>query len=177
MSITRRFLLAPSLARLIEKERQGRLIIEGYFPDRSDRSVYVRVEEEAGMLILVSPGPPGPVETPSDLPHSHAEALLDVAAGVVAYRRVDLDVSAAQVHVSRIIASEPLDLITTEFAQEKQAREFEPLPWFGPEVTNEPDYQARSLALAGLPAVREVDLTGTALDSLLDLLDIRSASV
>jgi len=50
------------------------------------------------------------------------------------------------------------------------------LPWFGPEVTKEPGYQTRSLALAGLPALREVDLTGAALDSLLDVLDDGSAS-
>jgi hypothetical protein len=53
MSITRRFLLAPSLARLLEQEREGRHVIEGYFPDRHGRSLHVRVEEGSGSLILV----------------------------------------------------------------------------------------------------------------------------
>jgi CYTH domain-containing protein len=177
VSITRRFLLAPSLARLLEKERGGRPITEGYFPDQSDRSLYVRVEEGTGTLILVSHGPLGPVETPADLPHGHAEALLGLAAGGVEYRRVDLSVGAHDASVSRIMAPGPLDLITVAFEQEEQAREFEPLPWFGPEVTNEPGYQTRSLALAGLPAMGEVDLTSAALDSLLDVLDDGSASL
>jgi CYTH domain-containing protein len=177
MSITRRFLLAPSLARLVEKERGGRPVTEGYFPDQSDRSLYVRVEQDTGTLVLVSPGPRGPIETPADLPHGHAEALLGLAAGGVEYRRVDLSVGAHDASVSRVMAPEPLDLITVAFEQEQQAREFEPWPWFGPEVTNEPGYQTRSLALAGPPAMREVELTDAALDSLLDVLDDGSASL
>jgi CYTH domain-containing protein len=177
MSITRHFLLAPSLARLIEKERGGRPVTEGYFPDQSDRSLYVRVEEGTGTLILVMPGPRGPVETPADLPHGHAEALLGLTAGEVAYRRIDLSVAAPDAYVSRIMAPGPLDLITVAFEQEEQAREFEPLPWFGPEVTNEPGYRTRSLALAGHPTMREVELTNAALDSLLDVLDDGPASL
>jgi hypothetical protein len=81
MSITRRFLLAPSLARLLEQERGGRHVIEGYFPDRHGRSLHVRVEEGTGSLILVTASPGGPLEVAAALPLAQAEALLDLAAG------------------------------------------------------------------------------------------------
>ena len=135
MSITRRFLLAPSLARLIEKERGGHHVSEGYFPEQSERSIYVRVEEGTGKLILVAHGSVDRRRTPENLPHAHAEALLGLAAGGVDYRRIDLRIGAHSAHVSRFTAPGALDLITVGFEQEEQAREFQPPPWFGPEVT------------------------------------------
>ena len=42
MSITRVFLLASGLARLIEKERAGQRVQQGYFPEHHDRSTHVR---------------------------------------------------------------------------------------------------------------------------------------
>ena len=53
MSTAGVFLLAPSLARLIEKEREGHRVRQGYFPDRPDRGNHVQVEGETGQLILV----------------------------------------------------------------------------------------------------------------------------
>jgi hypothetical protein len=79
-------------------------------------------------------------------------------------------------HISRFSAPGWLDLIAVGFEQEEQAREFQPPPWFGPEVTAEPTYQNRSVALAGRPAAPEVELTNAALDSLLDVLENRSES-
>jgi hypothetical protein len=67
-------------------------------------------------------------------------------------------------------------LITVDFEREEQAREFEPLHWFGPEVTTQPGYQNRYFALNGLPTAPEVELTNAALDSLLNELEDRSAS-
>jgi hypothetical protein len=51
--------------------------------------------------------------------------------------------------------------------------DFHPLPWFGPEVSAEPAYQRRRLALKGAPEALEVDVTNGALNSLLDLLEDR----
>ena len=48
-----------------------------------------------------------------------------------------------------------------------------PLPWFGPEVSAEPAYQRRRLALDGAPDAPDVDITNAALNSLLDLLEDR----
>jgi hypothetical protein len=68
MPITRCFLLASSLARLIEKERGGHRVTEGYFPDRPDRATYVRVEEGISSLILVRHASGKPVEEATSCP-------------------------------------------------------------------------------------------------------------
>ncbi|GEO15348.1 hypothetical protein [Microvirga aerophila] len=104
MSITRRFLLAPSLARLLEQERGGRHILEGYFPDRHGRSLHVRVEEGIGSLILVAAGPGESVEAAAAVPLAQAEALLDLAASGLAYQRIDLDLGTRTASISRIMA-------------------------------------------------------------------------
>jgi CYTH domain-containing protein len=175
MSITRHFLLASSLARLLEQERGGRHVTEGYFPDRHNRNTYVRVEEGVGTLILVTPGSRASVERPADLPRAQAEALLGLAAGRIDYQRVDLSVGAHKAHVNRVMAPEPLDVIAVEL-EEELAQGFEPPAWFGAEVTADPAYRNRPLALAGLPRVPEVELTDEALNSLLDTLEGGQAS-
>jgi hypothetical protein len=48
-----------------------------------------------------------------------------------------------------------------------------PLPWVGPEVSAQPAYQRRRLALDGAPDASEVDVSNAALASLLDLLEDR----
>ncbi|WP_246812470.1 hypothetical protein [Microvirga sp.] len=62
MSTAGVFLLAPSLARLIEKERGGHRIRQGSFPDCPDRATHVQVEGATGQLILVANHPNSPVE-------------------------------------------------------------------------------------------------------------------
>jgi CYTH domain-containing protein len=176
MSITRSFLLALSLARLLEKERGGRHVLEGYFPDRHARSLHVRVEEATGSLILVTAGPGESVEAAAALPLAQAEALLDLAAGGLAYQRIDLDLGTGTAAVRRIMAPGVLDLITVSFDFEEEARAFEPPAWFGPEGTADPSYRGRSLAIAGLPRVPEVELTDAALHSLLEALEDGSTS-
>jgi hypothetical protein len=91
MSTIRVFLLASSLARLTEKERGGHRIQQGYFPDRPDRGTHVQVEGHTAHLILVMSGPHGPAEEVADIPLSHAEALLDLAAEQVEYLTISLD--------------------------------------------------------------------------------------
>ena len=176
MSITRRFLLASSLARLLEQERGGRQVTEGYFPDRHGRSLHVRVEESTGSLILVTTGPGEAVEVAADLPLAQAEALLHLAAGGLAYRRIDLDLGTRTASVRRVMAPGVLDLVAVRFEHEEQARGFQPPAWLGPEVTADPTYRSRSLALVGLPAAVEMELTDVALNSLLDTLEGGQAS-
>jgi len=52
MSTHRYFLIAPSLARLIQKERGGERVLEGYFPDQPQRRTFVRIEETGSSLVL-----------------------------------------------------------------------------------------------------------------------------
>jgi CYTH domain-containing protein len=173
MSTTRVFLLASSLARLIEKERAGHRTQQGYFPDRLDRGTHVQVEGNAGHLILATSGPHGPAVEATGIPLSHAEALLDLAAGQVEYLTISLNIGSQDAAILRFISPGPLDVITVAFEHNEQARSFQPLAWFGPEVTAEPGYHTRSIAMTGLPAVREVEATNAALNSLLDTLDVR----
>ena len=170
MSTTRCFLLASSLARLIEKERGGHRVVEGYFPVHGDRSCYVQVQEQACRLVLITTSSGAMIEEPTELPHSHAETLCNAAAGRVAYVQSALSFGSCQVQISRFAMPGPLDRVTVRFANDRDARAFEPPPWFGPEVTHETSYQNRLMALKGLPPVPEVPFTDVALHSLLDTL-------
>ncbi len=173
MRITRCFLLAPSLARLIENERGGHRVRQGYFPDRTDRSTHVQVEGETGQLVLVANRPNGPVEEATDIPRSQAEALLGLTAGRVEYLSVSLNIGSQTAILRRFLTPGQLDLITVTSEHSKRARKVQPLIWFGPEVTGDPAYQGRSLALAGLPPAPEVEITDAGLNSLLDVLEGR----
>ena len=81
MITTRRYLIASSLARLIRKERGGNRLTEGHFPNQADRSSFVVIDGDKGSLVLVTSGGGGPVEERTDVPRTHAEALLDVTPG------------------------------------------------------------------------------------------------
>jgi CYTH domain-containing protein len=174
MSATRVFLLAPSLARLIERERGGQLVRRGYFPEEPSRSTHVQLEGETGHLVLVSQHPAGLLEDPTAISRLQAEALLELTAGQVELQNVGMDIGSHTAAIHRFISPGPLDLIAIVFKQDKAARKFQPPAWFGPEVTHDPNYQTRAIALAGLPSPAEVEVTDAALNSLLDILDNRA---
>jgi CYTH domain-containing protein len=170
----RQFIVAPPLARLIQKERGGERVLEGYFPDRPHQSAYVQVEEHRSSLILLSITPEGPTENRVDIPSAHAQALLAVTAGQLNYVRTSLLIGSHEIQLQRFLEPGSLDLISVEVEQDDQA--FQPLSWFGPEVSAERAYQRWRLALDGLSVVSEVEVTNEALDSLLDLLESRLSS-
>jgi CYTH domain-containing protein len=174
MSTTRVFLLASSLARMIEREREGDLVRQGFFPERTGRSTHVQVAGETGHLILVSHHAAGPLEEPAEISRSQAEALLDLTAGRTEYLSIPIDMGSHSATIQRFVTPASLDLISIAFRQDKIARKFQPPVWFGPEVTSEPTYQVRSLALTGLPSAPEVEITNEALHSLLDALGDRA---
>ncbi len=173
MSTTRVFLLASSLARLIAKERGGHRVQQGYFPDHPERGTHVQVEGNRAYLVLVTNGPHGPADEATGIPLSHAEALLELAAGRVDYLTISLNIGSHTAAIHCFISPGPLDLITMAFEHDEQARSFQPLAWFGPEVTAEPGYRTRSITVKGLPEVPDVEATDAALNSLLDTLDNR----
>jgi CYTH domain-containing protein len=175
MTVGRRFLLTPSFARLIRRERGGLRHVEGFFAKQPDRSPWVRLEEERGLLILKTVGPHGEVEDQTEIPVAHAHALLDACAGEVDYTRTALPIGAGQVLVDEIIRPRVLHLVTVEFDTEEEARGFRPLEWFGPEVTADPRYTNQSIALRGLAEVPEFPLSDAALNSLIDTLEGRFA--
>jgi CYTH domain-containing protein len=174
MSTTRVFLLASALARLIERERGGHLVRQGFFPDRPGRSAHVQLAGDTGHLILVSHHATGPLEEPAEISRAQAEALLDLTAGWTEYLSIPIDTGSHSATIQRFVAPASLDLISVAFKHDKAARKFQPPVWFGPEVTSEPTYQVRSLALTGLPSTPGVEVTNEALNSLLDALDDRA---
>jgi CYTH domain-containing protein len=175
MSTSRRYLIASSLARLIRKERGGNRVTEGHFPNQADRSSYVIVEGDKGSLVLITTPSGAPIEERTDVPRAHAEALLDVTTGKVDYVRSHLTVGTRDIHINRFVTPGPLDMISVEFESEEEARDFRPLSWFGPDVTDDFVYHNRSIALEGLPPVPDVHISNAALNSLLDTLENRYA--
>ena len=170
MTMLRQFLIAPSLARLIQRERGGERVLEGFFPDRPHHSIYVQVEEDSSSLILSSDGPEGLPEERTSIPASQAQALLAVTSGQVGYVRTSLSLGSHQISLQQVTEPGPLCLLSVEVPQQ-EPEEFQPLSWFGPEVSGERAYLRRRIALDGLPQAPEVDLTEGALNSVLDLLE------
>jgi CYTH domain-containing protein len=158
------------LARLIQRERGGERVVEGYFPDRPHHSIYVQVEEDSSSLILSSDGIEGSPEERAGIPPSQAQALLAVASGQVAYVRTSLLLGSHQIHLQQFTEPGPLCLLSVEVLQQETA-EFQPLSWFGPEVSGERAYLRRRIALEGLLPASEVELTEGALNSVIDLLE------
>jgi hypothetical protein len=91
----------------------------------------------------------------------------------VEYLEVSLTIGSQTAMLRRFLTPEPLDLLTTPFEQNKRARKVQPLAWLGPEVTGDPAYQGRIMALNRLLPVPEVEITDAALNSLLDALEGR----
>jgi CYTH domain-containing protein len=173
MTIRRRFLLASSLARLIQRERGGFRQVEGFFPAQRDRASWVRLEENRAFLVLRAAGPTGETEEQTEVPVAHAHALLDVCAGEVDYARTKLQIGDRAALVDQIFRPRPFHVVTVEFDTDGEARAFRPLPWFGPEVTDDARYTNQSLALSGLNEAPDVPLSNEALDSLIDTLENR----
>jgi CYTH domain-containing protein len=173
MTVRRRFLLTPSFARLIRRERGGLRHVEGFFPEQRDRSSWVRLEEGKGLLILKTVGSDGEAEDQTEIPAAHAHALLDVCAGDVDFTRTAVPIGEGHALVDDVTRPRVLHLVTVEFASEEEARGFHPLEWFGPEVTTDPRYTNQSIALRGLEGVPEIPLSDAALNSLIDTLEGR----
>jgi CYTH domain-containing protein len=171
LPIQRLFIIAPSLARLIRKERGGEHVREGYFPGQTQRSTFVQIEETRSSLILEAGADEAPEEQ-ADLPPAHAQALLAVSQGQVEYLRTRLPIGSHEIQVLHFIRPALFALVAVAVPS-KDEQDFHPLPWFGPEVSAEPDYQRRHVALEGAPAAPEAALTNAALNSLLDLLEDR----
>ncbi len=174
MSTVRRFLVAPSLVRLIRKERGGARITEGHFAPQGGRASFVRVDGQQCQLVLVNKGPDGiPVEERTDVPRAHGDALLDVCPGKAAYDRTALNVGGREIAIDRYVSPGSLDLISIAFDNDGEAAGFHAPNWFGREVSGDPSFERQSLAIQGVPAAEEVPLSNAALDAVLDLIEPR----
>jgi CYTH domain-containing protein len=175
MKIIRRFLLPPSLARLVRKERGSTRMAEGYFAAQSGRSSHVLAEAGQCHLVLMTGGGDGPAaEERTEVPRAHAEALLDVCPGKAVYERSRVAIGGGrEALVDRLTAPGLLDMVSVEFDDADEAQRFAPPAWFGPDVTADQSYDRRSIALEGMPQTSEVELSNAGLDALLDALEDR----
>jgi CYTH domain-containing protein len=177
MKTTRRFLLASSLARLLARDRGiDQQIVEGYLSAQPGKNQFVRLEADQCHVGIVPLGSAQePMEELAPVPRAHAEALFDLCVGQISYDRLHLSIrSGADGHeilLDRIVYPESCDVLTVEFEGQQQAQDFEPPPWFGPEVTSEPAHERRYIALNGLAPSPEVPLSNLQLAAVLDLLD------
>jgi CYTH domain-containing protein len=172
----RRFLIASSLARLIQKERGlGSRIVEGYFAPRPDRKQIVRIENGGAQLILVSTSQAGAVEEErADVPRAHAEALLDVAQGKVAFARGTVPLQGGrEVALDRFMIPTRIDILSVTFPEGERPDAFQPPAWFGREITGEGGFELNAIAMNGAPDVGDLNVSNSALESLLDSLEQR----
>ncbi|WP_336486265.1 hypothetical protein [Methylobacterium nigriterrae] len=174
MSVVRRFLVAPSLVRLIRKERGGSRITEGYFAPQTGRTSFVRVDGQQCHLVLVTTGADGrATEERTDVPRAHGDALLDVCSGKAAYDRTAVSVAGRDVVIDRYVSPGSLDLISITFDNESDANGFVAPVWFGREVSSDAAYERHTVALQGPPQSGEISLSNAALDAVLDLIEPR----
>jgi CYTH domain-containing protein len=175
MSLVRRFLVAPSLVRLIRKERGGARISEGYFAPQAGRVSYVRVDGQTCHLVLVTTAPDGSSsEERTDVPRAHGDALMDVCSGKAAYDRTALALGGGrEALVDRYVAPGEFDLVSVSFDGADEAQGFAVPAWFGPEVSDDPSYERHAVALQGVPQPGEIGLSNAALEAVLDLIEPR----
>jgi len=176
MKAARRFLLAPSLARLIARERGvDRQIIEGHLSAHPGNNQFVRLEADQCHLVLPLLGPAGELmEDLAPLPQAHAKALFDFSIGQISYDQLHVPLPSApnqRTLLDRVNHPGHCDVITVEFDDQQQAETFEVPLWFGPEVTNEDAYERRHITLNGVPSDPETTLSGLQLEQVLDLLE------
>ncbi|GEO19097.1 hypothetical protein MAE02_67930 [Microvirga aerophila] len=176
MKTARRFLLDPSLARIIMREcGVDQQVIEGYLSAQSGRNQFVRSEADQCYLVVPLLGPAGePVDEPAPIPQTHGESLFELSVGQISYTRVCLPVRSPvsqKMLLDRVIYPDRCDILTVEFDDQQEAEAFSPAPWFGPEVTGEDTFERRYLALNGLPTLPEMLLSSLQVEAVLDLLD------
>jgi CYTH domain-containing protein len=167
----RRFLIAPSLSRLIRREQGSRRLLEGHFPPSRDRCSHVVVDGKCE-LVLISRASNGELEEErTEVPLRQAHFLLEVCAGKIINDRTRLELDGLEVAVDSFSHPCQLALAEVHFDDDSAAEEFEVPNWLGPEVTDETGYNRHSIATGDVLAVPEVPISEESLNALLDLLD------
>jgi adenylate cyclase len=131
----------------------GRRIDQGYLAldERSGVEVRLRRLGDELSLTVKSAGGLARVEEAVDLSEQQFESLWPLTEGrrlektrYVLPGGIELDVYAGGL--------EGLVIAELEFESEADSRAFEPPPWLGTEVTEDPRYKNRALAVEGVPA-------------------------
>lgn len=93
MKNVRRFLIAPSVARLIRRNCGSVRTIEGHFASSAEQRIYVHLDPNKSSLVLTTPMPDGFAFDEAEIPRAHAEALIVSCPGKVVYERSQLKIS------------------------------------------------------------------------------------
>lgn len=166
----RRFIIAPSMARLIKREKTSRRVVEGYFPTHATRNSHVVIDGQEGRLILsLTDAEGGTSEEVTVVPRRQAEALLDVCVGRIDVERMDLSVAGQSGVLERITR----DGRAINIVAVNAGADFVPPTWLGREFGGEASYWNRAFALEGVPAI-DVPVSDIAFNALLDELDGRA---
>ncbi|CAO4138304.1 hypothetical protein LPLAFNJD_LOCUS142 [Methylorubrum aminovorans] len=177
MSVVRRFLVAPSLVRLLRKERGGSRVTEGYFAPQAGRTSFVRLQGTNCFLVLMTGAEGAMAEERTEVPRAHGDALLDVCQGRAVYERTTVSLGGSvEALVDRYVRPSGLDIVSLVFPDAAAAQNFTPPVWFGAEVTTDKAYDGQSIALIGVPSPGDIPLSNAALDAVLDLIEPRFGS-
>lgn len=169
MSVTRRFLIAPSLARLIRRSQGATGMAEAHMATAPERHVHVHIADDEAHLVLTT-AETGEAEW-FPLPASQAEALAEAAAGRVAYERSEVVVEGATMRIDSFTVPGPLDVVEVLLADAAAAEAFAPPAWLGPEITHEKNCDTRSIALHSLSLATEMPISDAVVEAVLDMLD------
>ena len=134
----------------------GATIRQGYVALTDDVEVRVRDIDGRRLLTIKGAGDLTRVEVELELSQREFDELwpLTQCRRLEKTRtRVDLGGLTAEVDVYAG-ALAPLHVVEIEFESEQQARAFEAPDWFGRDVTGDPAYKNRALAIAGQPPAR-----------------------
>ena len=172
MSVSRRFLIAPSLPRLIRKECGSFRVVEGHFPPQTGRQSRIIIQKGQAHLVLTAlDTSPEAAEDRTHLPLAHAEALLRSCPGTVTFERSVVPFAEANVFIDRFITPGPLDLVSVQFTTSVESATFSVPIWFGAEVSQADAYTNPEIALSGLPPSLETEVSNQALEAVLDILE------
>ncbi len=172
MMMTRRFLIAPALARLIRNHCGSTPETEGFFEPQSDRSVFLRISGTEGRLVLsTARDHEDPEEIATGIPTEHAFALLETCAGKVVFERSSLTLTnGRELLVRRFNGLKAFSTVTVTFPDGDSAEGFVVPIWFGADVTDDEAFSNRGLAF-GIPPIGEFSISDAALDAIMDLLE------
>ncbi len=154
IEIERKFLLGGLPSALAFARR--RAILQGYLAIDGDTEVRIRRTPAGSTLTIKHGGGEVRVEEELVLGERQADALWELTEGrrLQKARRI-MRVDGLDVEVDEYAgALDGLVVAEVEFIDEASSRAFDPPAWFGRELTGDPAYANRNLAMFGLPADR-----------------------
>lgn len=177
MTVVRRFLVAPSLARLLRKERGSLRITEGYFTPKGARQSCVHMDALQCFLVLFTTENGSLRENRAPISTAHAESLLDNCMSHLVYDRIHVDVDLAkEFFIDHYTVPGIVDIVNVAFDSPEESNRFQAPSWFDKEVTADVAYTRSSLALQGFPPQQDITIRNAALDELLELVEPKFAS-